>query len=53
MKSMLDALRSMNAELPVNEVRELTDQFYVTLEAYYAKVKGTQPPLSQEAFDSR
>ena len=48
---MLDALRSMNAELPVNEVRELTDQFYVTLEAYYAKVKGTQPPLSQEAFD--
>lgn len=41
----------MDTELPANEIRELTAQFYITLEAYFAKVKGTVPPRNQEAFD--
>lgn len=48
---MLNAWRSTNTALPANEIRELTAQFYVTLEAYFTKVKGNVPPRSQEAFD--
>ena len=48
---MLNAWRSTHTALPANEIRELTAQFYVTLEAYFAKVKDLVPPRSQEAFD--
>lgn len=48
---MLNALQSTHTALPANEIRELTAQFYVTLEAYFAKVKDLVPPRSQEAFD--
>jgi hypothetical protein len=33
------------------EVVELTNQFYVTLRAYFAKIKAGGPPRNQEAFD--
>ncbi len=51
MTSLLSFLRTPQAELPNNEIRELTAQFYVTLEAYFAKVKGVTPPRCQEAYD--
>ena len=51
MQSILNAWRSMSTELPANEIRELTAQFYVTLEAFFAKVKDNLPPRSQESFD--
>lgn len=47
----MNAWQAMNTELPANEIRELTDQFYVTLEAYFAKVRGIVPPRSAEAFE--
>ncbi len=43
--------QALNTELPANEIRELTAQFYVTLEAYFAKVKAQQPPRSPAAFE--
>ena len=51
MTSLLSFWRTPQAELPANEIRELTAQFYITLEAYFAKVKGVTPPHSQHAFD--
>jgi hypothetical protein len=39
-------------ELADNEVRELTAQFYVTLEAYFAKVKCAGSPRCQDAYQS-
>ena len=51
MKSLMNAWQALNAELPANEIRELTAQFYVTLEAYFVKVKAQQPPRSPEAFE--
>jgi hypothetical protein len=51
MKSVMNASQALNSELQANEIRELTDQFYVTLEAYFAKVKAQQPPRSPEAFE--
>jgi hypothetical protein len=51
MTSLLSFWRTAQAELPNNEIRELTAQFYVTLEAYFAKVKSVTPPRCQEAYD--
>ena len=51
MTSLLSFWRTRQAELPNNEIRELTAQFYVTLEAYFAKVTGTGPARCQEAYD--
>ena len=51
MTSWLTFWRTPEAELPSNEVQELTNQFYITLEAYFAKVKCIKPPLSQPAFE--
>jgi hypothetical protein len=51
MTSLLSFWRTPQAELPNNEIRELTAQFYVTLEAYFAKVKSVTPPRCQEAYD--
>jgi len=38
------------ARLAQEDVRELIAQFYVTLEASFAKVKGAEAKLSEEAF---
>jgi hypothetical protein len=39
------------AALSESEVRELTAQFYVTLEAYFAKVKSAGAPQCKDAWD--
>lgn len=36
---------------PNNEIRELTAQFYVTLEAYFAKVKSAGEPRCQKSYE--
>ena len=36
--------------MPGIEVQKLTNQFYITLEAYFAKVKCVTPPRSEHAF---
>lgn len=51
MTFFMNAWQALNSELPANEIRELTDQFFVTLEASFAKVKAQQPPRSLEAFE--
>jgi hypothetical protein len=51
MTSLLSFWRTPQAELPNNEIRELTAQFYVTLEAYFAKVKNTGAARCQGAYD--
>ena len=49
MKSLWSRWRGQPAALSESEVRELTAQFYVTLEAYFAKVKSTEPLKCQDA----
>ena len=51
MAALLSFWRTPQPALPANEVRELTAQFYITLEAYFTKVKGVSPPRSQHAHD--
>ena len=51
MAPLLSFWRTPQAALPANEVRELTAQFYITLEASFIKVKGASPPRSQHAHD--
>lgn len=51
MNFLMNAWHSLRNGLPPNEIQELTAQFYVTLEAYFAKVKAQQPPRSPEAFE--
>ena len=34
-----------------NEIRELTAQFYITLEAYFAKLKSAGAPRCQESYE--
>lgn len=47
----MNAWRAPNTDLLSNEISELTAQFFVTLEASFAKVEGQQPPRSPEAFE--
>ena len=47
----MNAWPAPNRALLSNEIRELTAQFFVTLEASFAKVQGQQPPRSPEAYE--
>jgi hypothetical protein len=50
MKSLLSLWRARQNKLPDNEIRELTAQFYVTLEAYFAKIKSAGSPRCPDAY---
>ena len=44
-------LRLPQSSPPGDEIHELTAQFYVTLEAYFAKVKSVGSPRCQDSYD--
>lgn len=51
MLTFLSWWKGQPAALSESEVRELTAQFYVTLEAYFAKVKSAGAPQCKDAWD--
>ena len=51
MTSLTSILRLPQSQPPSDEIHELTAQFYVTLEAYFAKVKSAGLPRCQDSYD--
>jgi hypothetical protein len=50
MRWLSSFLRARREGLPDSEIRELTAQFYVTLEAYFLKIKSAGTPRCPEAY---
>jgi hypothetical protein len=50
MKSLWGSFKTQEDGLPDSEIRELTAQFYVTLEAYFARIKSAGDPRCPEAY---